>query len=102
MLTWLYARADYGRVALALFAREYERTCNECGYTWRVPRSIGRRGIRGISAMYALGTSQAPGRTMSHALTDAVGARAEVMESYRLCAKCGVDDFSQRPVRRKS
>jgi hypothetical protein len=28
-----------------------------------------------------------------------IGARAELMESYRLCAKCGVDNFTQRPVR---
>jgi len=26
-------------------------------------------------------------------------ARAEVMEAYRICAKCGVDKFTQRPVR---
>jgi len=28
-------------------AREFERTCSECGYTWRVPRSAARR-RRGI------------------------------------------------------
>ena len=44
-------RADDRLVGLGLFAREWERTCSECGYTCRVPRSIARRGIRGMSAM---------------------------------------------------
>jgi hypothetical protein len=28
-----------------------------------------------------------------------IAARAETMEAYRICAKCGVDKFTQRPVR---
>lgn len=28
-----------------------------------------------------------------------IAARAETMEGYRICAKCGADKFSQRPVR---
>lgn len=28
-----------------------------------------------------------------------IAARAEVTEAYRICAKCGVDKFTQRPVR---
>jgi hypothetical protein len=33
-------------------------------------------------------------------LTAGIAARAETMEAYRICAKCGVDQFTQRPVRR--
>lgn len=29
-----------------------------------------------------------------------IQARAELMEGYRVCAKCGADDFTQRPCRR--
>jgi len=34
------------------------------------------------------------------ALSADIEARAELMEGYRVCAKCGVDDFTQRPCRR--
>jgi hypothetical protein len=38
-------------VPIGFFAHEWERTRAEFGYTWRVPRSIARRGIRGLFAM---------------------------------------------------
>jgi predicted nucleic-acid-binding Zn-ribbon protein len=83
------------------FARQYQRTCNQCGYTWLVPRSIARRGVRGMTAVSARGASVQAGINVvsSAGLSAAIGARAEVMEAYRLCAKCGVDDFVQHPVR---
>ena len=45
----------------SLFAREYERTCQDCGYSWRVPRSIARRGIRGIAAVDVMGATREGG-----------------------------------------
>jgi hypothetical protein len=30
-----------------------------------------------------------------------IEARAELMEGFRVCAKCGADDFTQRPVPRR-
>jgi len=27
-----------------------------------------------------------------------IAARAELMEGFRICAKCGADHFTQRPV----
>jgi hypothetical protein len=96
-------QANNGRVPMGLFAREWERTCAECGYTWRVPRSIARRGIRGISAMTALGMISA-GRRNPRGFSDftaGIEARAEQMEGFRTCAKCGADDFTQRPVSRQ-
>jgi len=89
---------------IRFFASEYERTCRECGYSWRVPRSIARRGIRGISAMTVMGATrergfgQPGGPDLTNLITD-IGGRAETMEGYRICAKCGVDNFTQRPVR---
>ncbi len=88
---------------MGFFAREWERTCAECGYTWRVPRSIARRGIRGMSAMTAGGMVRG-GRRNPHGFSDftaEVQARAEQMEAFRVCAKCGADDFTQRPVPRR-
>ena len=91
-----------------LFAREYERTCAECGYTWRVPRSIARRGIRGLAGLGMSGLDAAAATRASRSspngrgdLDAAIEARAELMEGYRVCAKCGADDFTQRPVPRR-
>ena len=39
-------------------AREYVRTCVECGYAWRVPRSAARRRTRSIS-MFSVSISAA-------------------------------------------
>jgi hypothetical protein len=82
------------------FAKSYERTCRECGYSWRVPRSAARRGIRGISTITVGASREAgfPGGAGLNELGGGISARAETMESYRICAKCGVDDFTQRPV----
>ena len=85
------------------FAREWERACLECGYTWRVPRSIARRGIRGISAKSWAARSPGPGRGAISSNADAVragiAARADLMEGFQTCAKCGADHFTQHPVR---
>jgi hypothetical protein len=83
-------------------AREWERTCAECGYTWRVPRSIARRGIRGMSAMSVRGSAVgAPSSPRGNTdFTAGLAARAELMEGFRICATCGVDSFTQRPVTR--
>jgi hypothetical protein len=96
-------RANNGLVGLGLFAREWERTCSGCGYTWRVPRSIARRGIRGMSAVTVRGSTAGPLRDTRNvgALSASIGARAELMEGFRICAKCGTDDFTQRPCRRR-
>ncbi len=83
-------------------AREWERTCTECGYTWRVPRAIARRGIRGMSGITMEGNAQAA-RMSPRGGSDyqaAIGARADQMEGFRTCAKCGADHFTQRPVAR--
>jgi hypothetical protein len=95
-------RANNARVLSGFFAREWERTCAECGYTWRLPRSIARRGIRGVSAMSVRGSAVgAPSSPRGNAdFIASVAARAEAMEGFRICATCGVDNFTQRPVTR--
>jgi predicted nucleic-acid-binding Zn-ribbon protein len=85
----------------ALFAREFERTCKECGYSWLVPRAVARRAWRGISAISVGGATRAAASAGTPAdLSAGIEAHAEEMESYRICAKCGADDFTQRPVPR--
>ena len=95
-------QANNERVPIGFFAREWERTCNECGYTWRVPRSIARRGIRGMSASSVMGATRGSWRSNSSlgGMRSGIEGRAELMEQFRICARCGVDNFSQRPARR--
>ena len=89
-------------VAFGFFAREWVRTCDECGYTWRVPRSIARRGIRGMSGVSSGGQAISARYSPSGgtAFRAGIGARADLMEGFQICARCGVDNFSQRPARR--
>jgi len=88
-------------VAFGFLAREWERTCSACGYTWQVPRSIARHGIRGISTVGTSGLS-ARGMTCSASsnprgysdFNAGIEARAAQMEGFRTCAKCDADDFT--------
>lgn len=81
--------------------QEYARTCAECGYTWRVPRSAARRRIRSISMF-----SVAPrGRTVDRAELareiESISAANQPAGVFRQCPKCGADHFTQNAVRGK-
>jgi predicted nucleic-acid-binding Zn-ribbon protein len=92
-------RADNAGMAFGL-AREYIRTCRECGYTWRVPRAIARQSGRGMSAVTLRGNlGRAAMGGGGSQLDRIIGARAAEIEAFRICAHCGVDSFDQRPVR---
>jgi ribosomal protein S27AE len=82
-------------------AREYERTCAECGYTWRVPKAGARRRFKLISALFV-----APPRWSGHVDRAELGrevasisAANELSESLRRCPRCGCDHFAQAAVR---
>lgn len=91
-------------------ARQYERTCADCGYSWRVPRYFARR--HGIS-YFLIGQggggfkSGLAGRAGGPAIDEAELNREiqssakmdERAESFRECPKCGSEQYSQRPVR---
>lgn len=79
-------------------AREFERTCTECGYTWRVPRSAHRR-RRGTSAYSHMprGFYSVPDGAQEVAATEAVSA---VDAAYAHCPRCDSERYVQQPVRR--
>jgi ribosomal protein S27AE len=78
--------------------REYERTCGNCGYAWRVPRSVVKtRPISGFTgAAHRSRISRAGVADPRVAGSEAID---EVEEAYRLCPRCGSDRYTQQPVR---
>ena len=86
-------------------AREYERTCDQCGCSWRAPRSGQRKPISGFSVAprgvpQGLATGQFnpvvpdsdPELVSSEAISKAAAA-------FGRCPKCGSDRYTQRLVR---
>jgi hypothetical protein len=55
-----------------------------------------------MSAMIVRGATAGPMHDTRNvdALSADIEARAELMEGFRVCAKCGADHFTQRPCRR--
>jgi len=84
---------------LPRLARQFERTCSDCGYSWRVAREFARKGIipiqgatSGIRGGRAAARPEATGLRAGRAL-------AERVERLRICPKCGAKAYVQRPVR---
>jgi DNA-directed RNA polymerase subunit M/transcription elongation factor TFIIS len=82
-------------------AQEYERTCVECGYTWRVPRSAARRRVRSISAFSVAPGGRGIDRPELAREIKSISAENQRAEALRHCPKCGADHFTQRALRGK-
>ena len=85
-------------------ARQYERTCAECGFSWLVPREFTRKRVLSVAGGTSgphVGYPGRYGRTTGPAASDiqAAGTMAGRPAVLRLCSKCGSEHFSQRPVR---
>jgi hypothetical protein len=80
-------------------AREYVRTCVECGYAWRVPRSAARRRIRPIFMFSVAPCGQTVDRAELGREVGAISAEGRVAETFRRCPKCGAEHFTQSPSR---
>jgi hypothetical protein len=78
---------------------EYARTCPECGYTWRFPRSAARRRFRSISALNVAWGGTMTDRAELRNEIQSIEAQNEPVETFRHRPKCGADRFTQRPLR---
>ena len=80
-------------------AREYERTCEACGCTWRVPRAYARRHVQSISGFLVAPTGRGSlggmNRTELNTEIQSGMAISEQRESFRHCPKCGSDRYTQ-------
>lgn len=79
--------------------REYERTCDDCGYTWRVPRKFGRRRVKSISGISVGGRRGAFDKAELNSEIQSSMALGEQAETFRECPKCGSVHHVQRLVR---
>ena len=84
-------------------ANEYERTCADCGYTWRVPRSAVHKPISGFS-LAPRGRPVSLGR-LNPVVPDSepeIAASEEISEvaaAYAQRPRCSSEHYTQRPVR---
>jgi len=80
-------------VRIPWLAREYKRTCSDCGHVWQVPKW----------AVHPPRKTLPAGRQFDSMRTaEVVTANAELGEKaavFRQCAKCGSVHYKERAVR---
>ena len=76
-------------------AREYERTCDDCGYVWRVPKEVARPHLQDPE----MRGGARGGIGLTEAVLDANAALSERAATSRRCAKCESDHYKQRTIR---
>ena len=97
---------------------EFERTCDECGSTWRVPKAIAKpkrtvpyRGnaatVGGIGAAIPGGGGLPSAirdfdmiNQVEHGLSSNAVAAQRAAEDLGRCPQCGSEEYSQRPFGR--
>ena len=71
-------------------AQEYERTCDDCGHVWRVPKWAAHPHMQGFPIGVAVDTAS----------VEAANAElAEKVAAFGVCPECDSEHYKQRPVR---
>ncbi len=83
--------------------RNYLRTCDVCGYRWAVNRAVaGDAGRQSVVAGRRKGTTRSQNKLDLQSSAPVTrdpagdGGVQSAMEALRTCAKCGVQEFTQR------
>jgi rubredoxin len=79
--------------------REYARTCDECGYTWRAPRSAARRRFRSITAFMVVPNYKTVDRGELAREVKSISAEKQAIEVFQHCPGCGADRFTQHAAK---
>lgn len=81
-------------------ADEYERTCEDCGQTWRVPKWAAHPHMQGLPIGGIHSGGGVPGvAEQAEAVAAANAEMAERAAALRNCPKCQSDHYKQRPIR---
>ena len=86
------SRAYDQPVRIPRLARDYERTCGDCGYVWRVPKALAHPRMQGLPYGPAL-------RAQTDAVVAANAELAERAAAFRCCPRCESTHYKQRSVR---
>ena len=90
-------RLVVGEMNIPWTARGYERTCDDCGTSWRVPKGIAHPNMQGLPMTGGRVGSSVAGAT--NAIVEANAELAERAAASRRCPKCESDHYKQRPIR---
>jgi hypothetical protein len=78
--------------------QEYERTCDDCGHAWRVPKWAAHPHMQGLP-MRGRGVSVSGMADSTNAVVEANAELAERADAFRRCPECDSDHYKQRPIR---
>jgi hypothetical protein len=75
--------------------REYERTCQDCGCVWRVPKALAHPHMRGMP----MGNVGGTGNALANSVIAENAALSERAAAMRRCPHCESGDYRQRSIR---